>query len=93
MRSSQRARRGTTIAHELFQLLNLLDKQRLSFNLNRYQPDSITVTVTLVGERIEIDVFEDGHIEYSCFKGDESVESGASATSRLYERLQAGNSD
>jgi hypothetical protein len=32
------------------------------------------ITVTLVGERIEIDVFEDGHVEYSRFRGDESVD-------------------
>ena len=32
------------------------------------------LTVTLVRERLEIDVFEDGHFEYSRFIGDESVE-------------------
>lgn len=32
------------------------------------------ITVTVVGERIEIDVFEDGHIEYSRFRGNEDVE-------------------
>ncbi len=31
------------------------------------------ITVTVVGERLEIDVFDDGHIEYSRFKGDEDV--------------------
>jgi hypothetical protein len=30
----------------------------------------------LVGERIEIDIFEDDHIEISRFRGDESVEGG-----------------
>lgn len=32
------------------------------------------ITVTVVGERIEIDVFADGRIEYSRFIGDEGVE-------------------
>jgi hypothetical protein len=32
--------------------------------------------VTLVGERIEIDVFEDDHLEISRFRSDESVEGG-----------------
>jgi hypothetical protein len=72
--------------------LDLLDKERLSYQLARYQPGAITVIVTLVGERVEISVFEDGHIEYSSFKGDESVESDADAISRLYERLRAENS-
>jgi hypothetical protein len=31
------------------------------------------ISATLVGARVEIDVFEDGHIEYSVFHGDESV--------------------
>ena len=33
------------------------------------------ITVTVVGERLEIDVFEDGHVEFSRFKGDEGAES------------------
>lgn len=41
------------------------------------------VTVTLVGERIEIDVFEDGHIEYSRFRGNEDVEDGVSSLDLL----------
>ncbi len=35
------------------------------------------VAVTAVGERLEIDVFEDGHVEFSRFRGDEGVESDA----------------
>ncbi len=35
------------------------------------------VAVTVVGERLEIDVFEDGHVEFSRFRGDEGVESDA----------------
>lgn len=31
------------------------------------------VTLTLLGERVEVQFFDD-HIEYSRFKGDESVE-------------------
>ena len=33
------------------------------------------ITVTVVGERLEIDVFEDGHVEFSRFMGNEGVES------------------
>jgi len=35
------------------------------------------ITVTIVGQRLEIDVFEDGHVEFSRFKGNEDVESDA----------------
>jgi len=30
----------------------------------------------MVGERIEIDIFEDNHLEISRFRGDERVEGG-----------------
>ncbi len=81
------------MTHELYRLLKLLDEEHLSYRLDRYCPDAILVTVTLVGERIEISVFEDAHIEYSRFKGDESVESDGEAISRLYEQLRTESSD
>jgi hypothetical protein len=31
------------------------------------------ITATYVGERIEIDVFDDGHMEVSRFKGSEDI--------------------
>jgi len=34
----------------------------------------VIVTVTMVGERLEIDVFEDGHMEFSQFGGSEAVQ-------------------
>lgn len=61
------------MAHPLFDLLRKLEDRNIFFNLNRYREDSVTVSVTLVGERLEIDVFEDGHIEYSRFTGSEEV--------------------
>jgi hypothetical protein len=62
-------------SHPLFELLQTLEKARHHFELARYRDDSVMVTVTLVGLRLEIDVFEDGHLEYSLFSGDESVNS------------------
>lgn len=41
------------------------------------------VTMTVVGERLEIDVFEDGHVEFSRFRGDEGVESDADQLDRI----------
>lgn len=29
--------------------------------------------MTFVGLRVEIDVFDDGHMEVCCFRGDESI--------------------
>ena len=43
------------------------------------------ITATFVGERTEIDVFEDGHIEVSRFLGTEDVLGGAELVTRLLE--------
>jgi hypothetical protein len=57
----------------IYQLLEALDRRRLHYSISRHRNDTILISVTLVGKRIEIDVFEDNHIEYSVFTGDESV--------------------
>ena len=61
------------MAHALYELLRNLDDRGLFYTLSRHRPDTILVSVTVPGERIEIDVFEDGHMEMSRFSGDESV--------------------
>lgn len=38
------------------------------------RPDFILVSVTVVGQRVEIDVFDDGHMEVSRFVGNEDIE-------------------
>lgn len=61
------------MSHSLFELLSELERSHIHFTLGRHRPDTVLVTMTLVGERVEVDVFEDGHMEVSRFKGDESV--------------------
>ncbi len=62
------------MTHPLFSLIRTLEEMRLWFRIEKVQPDALMITVTLVGERVEISIFEDGHLEYSRFRGDESVE-------------------
>ncbi|WP_181156129.1 hypothetical protein [Burkholderia multivorans] len=40
------------------------------------RPDSILVSVAVVGQRVEIDVFDDGHMEVSRFVDNENIEGG-----------------
>jgi hypothetical protein len=44
--------------------------------------------VTLIGERIEIEVFEDEHLEISRFRGDESIEGGEELLRQILRTLQ-----
>jgi hypothetical protein len=62
------------MTHEIYRVIRLLEQEGVHYRLDRHRDDSIMITATLVGERIEIDVFEDGHIEYSRFCGNEDAE-------------------
>ena len=60
----------------LFDTIRALEKAHLHFFIGRTRPDSVRLSVTMVGARMEIDIFEDNHLEISRFHGDESVEGG-----------------
>lgn len=64
------------MSHPLFTLLQKLDSARVAYALSRHRPESILVSVTVVGQRIEIDVFDDGHMEVCRFVGNEDIEGG-----------------
>jgi hypothetical protein len=78
------------VTSPIFEICRMLDAARLHYFLERDRPDTITMTVTCVGERIEIDVFEDDHIEISRFHGDESIEGGIELLRELVKRETEG---
>ena len=69
--------KGEYMNHSLFDLLRRLDDAKYSYTLSRVRDDAVTVTVRFLGERTEVDVFEDGHMEVSRFLGTEDVLGGA----------------
>ena len=71
------------MSHALFTLLSELEVARIHFTIARHRPDSVLVTLTLVGERVEVDVFEDGHMEVSRFKGNEDIVGGSELVATL----------
>ena len=77
------------MSHELYRMIRKLEHNGVWFRLDRHRDDSVIITATLVGERIEIDVFEDGHIEYSKFKGNEDAESDVGALMALLDEHAA----
>ncbi|WP_246728386.1 hypothetical protein [Microvirga terricola] len=58
---------------DLIPFLNYLDRENIYYRLDHVREDTIMVSFTLVGARIELDFFDD-HIEFSIFKGSEAVE-------------------
>jgi hypothetical protein len=59
--------------HSLYTLTRKLEDANIRFTLARDRKDTIRVTLHLVGERTEVDVFEDGHMEVSRFMGSEDI--------------------
>ena len=64
------------MSHPLYDLLKRLDEARLHYTLSKNREDAVLVEVSIVGERVEVDVFEDGHMEVSCFLGTEDILGG-----------------
>jgi hypothetical protein len=73
------------MSHQLYQLLSRLEDAKIHYTLARYRQETILVTLTLVGERVEVDVFEDGHIEVSRFSGNENIVGGVDLVERLID--------
>ena len=61
------------MTHPLYELLAELDAARIFHALSRHRSDSVLVSITFVGERVEVDVFDDGRMEVSRFQGNEDV--------------------
>ena len=73
------------MSHPLYQLLQRLEDAKIHFTLSRNREDTVLVTLTLVGERVEVDIFEDGHMEVSRFPGSEDIVGGAELVERLID--------
>lgn len=58
---------------DIIPFLNYLDREGIHYRLDHLRDDSIMVSFTLVGMRVELDFFDD-HVEFSFFTGTEEVE-------------------
>jgi len=70
---------------DLLPFLNLLKDHSISYRLDHMRADSVMVTLTLVGFRVEVDFFAD-HIEYSVFSGDERALDDQDRLARLLSK-------
>ena len=78
------------MTHPLFDLLRSLELAKIHFSIARHRDDTIMVSMTVVGERVEVDVFEDGHMEVSRFIGNEDVVGGEELVQRLIDQERTG---
>lgn len=77
----------------IYRLLKTLDEAKVHYYLQRHRPDTIDVTITLVGKRIEVSVFDDDHIEVSQFLGTEDVEDENYLQDILRQEVEYGEID
>lgn len=68
--------------------MGFLDEKGVHFQIDQIRPDAIMVFFTLVGARVEVDVFVD-RIAYRCFKGHEDVYVDESALMSLISQHSA----
>jgi hypothetical protein len=66
----------------MLEFLDYLRNKKITFRIEQQRDDSIMVTFTLVGVRVEVDFFVD-HFEFSYFQGSEAVSSDREALTRL----------
>jgi len=66
--------------------MRTLDEAHIYYAISRNRPETVTLTLTLVGERVEVDVFDDGHMEVSRFPGSEDVVGDADLVGRIIEQ-------
>ncbi|SFK52866.1 hypothetical protein [Methylocapsa palsarum] len=69
----------------IFDTIKALEAANVHFFIERTRPDTVRLSATFVGERVEIDIFEDNHLEISRFRGDESIEGGKELLMRILE--------
>ncbi|MCJ2063886.1 hypothetical protein MKK63_14365 [Methylobacterium sp. J-088] len=58
----------------IFDVLKMLEEAKISFRLARDRPDTVRVDATLCGLRLEIECFDDNHVEVSTFRGTEDID-------------------
>jgi hypothetical protein len=80
---------AVSMSHPLYNLLRKLEDAKIHFTLGRHREDTVLVTLALLGERVEVDVFEDGHMEVSRFPGSEDIVGGQ----ELVDELIRNNAD
>jgi len=62
-----------------------LDSQNITYSIHKYSQDGLTVFLTMVGCRVEVEFTED-EASFSVFNGDESVSSSSAELSVLISR-------
>lgn len=67
----------------------MLERHHLWFTMDRLGADSITLSISVDANRLEIEVYEDERIEYACFNANHKVAAGGKNLDALIAGLAA----
>lgn len=68
---------------KLFELLRELTAANIWFSLGNTREGAVTILAVVPGERWEIDVFEDGEVNFEVFQSDGTIHDEVSLRDRL----------
>ena len=71
------------MSHKLYEILEKLDSAKIYYTLGRYRDDVITIHVTVVGARYEIEVESDGTVNTCTFQGNEDLVVGMELVNKI----------
>jgi hypothetical protein len=77
---------GMDSLQKLLAFLDELEKRNIFYSLARHTPDAIMVSVTVPGERWEIEFFADARMEIEVFKSNGTIE-GEQSLDRLFNEF------
>lgn len=77
--------------HSLYEILAELDSAKIHYSLARYRDDAVTIHMTVVGKRIEVDVESDGSVSTAQFSGNEDLQLGIEVVRKIVEENSEEN--
>ncbi|EAZ88333.1 hypothetical protein [Crocosphaera chwakensis] len=81
----------TDFFNKFLTFLNQLEQQKINYQIHHHRDEAVMITVSLVGERWEIEFLDNGDIEVEKFISNGEIE-GEEALKEICEREKLDNS-
>ncbi|MGK7941226.1 MAG: hypothetical protein AB4062_13980 [Crocosphaera sp.] len=81
----------TDFFNKFLTFLNKLEQQKINYQIHHHRDEAVMITVSIVGERWEIEFLENGDIEVEKFISNGEIE-GEEALKEIFEREKLDDS-
>ncbi len=79
---------GRSSLSTLLDLLNQLETDGISYKLSHPREEAVMVEVVVPGERWEVEVFDDGHVEFERFRSDGRIGDASELAAELAKQAE-----